>query len=95
MLSQKEVQIIAKLAKLELTQKEVANMQKDLSAVLDYFKNLQEVNTTDIKPTFQPQNLINITRQDKPSPQEKTTIKKMLQQAPTKQGNQIKVKGVL
>ena len=40
MLSKEEVLKIAKLARLELTEQEVEKMQKDLSAVLDYFNLL-------------------------------------------------------
>ena len=42
MISKEEVQHIAKLARLELTETEVEKMQKDLSAILDYFNLLQK-----------------------------------------------------
>jgi aspartyl-tRNA(Asn)/glutamyl-tRNA(Gln) amidotransferase subunit C len=41
MISKEEVQRIAKLARLELTEVEVKKMQKDLSEILDYFKLLK------------------------------------------------------
>ena len=37
MISKEEVEHIAKLARLELTEKEVGKMHKDLTAILDYF----------------------------------------------------------
>jgi aspartyl/glutamyl-tRNA(Asn/Gln) amidotransferase C subunit len=46
MISKEEVEHIAKLARLELTGKETEKMQKDLSAILDYFillKNVPEI----------------------------------------------------
>ena len=42
MISKEEVEHIAKLARLELTGKEVEKMQKDLSAILDYFDLLKK-----------------------------------------------------
>ena len=42
MISKEEVEHIAKLARLELTEKEVEKMQKDLSAILDYFNLLKK-----------------------------------------------------
>lgn len=41
MISKEEVKHIAKLARLELTEKEIEKMQKDLSAILDYFNLLK------------------------------------------------------
>ena len=42
MISKEEVEHIAKLARLELTEKEVGKMQKDLSAILNYFALLKK-----------------------------------------------------
>ena len=42
MISKEEVEHIAKLARLELTGEEVEKMQKDLSAILDYFDLLKK-----------------------------------------------------
>jgi aspartyl-tRNA(Asn)/glutamyl-tRNA(Gln) amidotransferase subunit C len=42
MISKEEVEHIAKLARLELTENEVEKMQKDLSAILDYFALLKK-----------------------------------------------------
>jgi aspartyl/glutamyl-tRNA(Asn/Gln) amidotransferase C subunit len=43
MISKEEVKHIAKLARLELTEKEIEKMQKDMSAILDYFDLLKKV----------------------------------------------------
>lgn len=42
MISKNEVKHIAKLARLELTEKEIEEMQKDMSAILDYFDLLKK-----------------------------------------------------
>ncbi len=41
MISKQEVERIAKLARLELTEKEIVKMQKDLSLILNYFDVLK------------------------------------------------------
>ena len=48
MISKEEVQHIAKLARLELTEKEIEKMQKDLSEILDYFDLLKKAPTPKI-----------------------------------------------
>jgi aspartyl-tRNA(Asn)/glutamyl-tRNA(Gln) amidotransferase subunit C len=50
-LSREEVEHIAELARLELTPEQVILYQKQLSAILDYFSQLQALDTSDIPPT--------------------------------------------
>lgn len=42
MISKEEVKHIAKLCRLDLTEQEIEKMQKDMSAVLDYFDLLKK-----------------------------------------------------
>lgn len=53
MLTEKEVQHIAKLAKLTLTKEEVTLFSHQLSEVISYINVLNEVNTDTVPPTFQ------------------------------------------
>ena len=50
-LSLEEVEHIATLARLELSAEEKTRYRQQLSAILDYIRKLQELNTTDIPPT--------------------------------------------
>jgi aspartyl-tRNA(Asn)/glutamyl-tRNA(Gln) amidotransferase subunit C len=50
-LSLEEVEHIAELAKLALTDEEKARYREQLSAILDYANRLQAVDTGDIPPT--------------------------------------------
>ncbi len=52
MISKEEVEHIAKLARLELTESEVKKMQKDLSAILDYFNLLKKAPKPNKDTTF-------------------------------------------
>ena len=50
-LTNEEVQHIANLARMNLTDDELELYRKQLSAILDYFKQLEELDTEDIPPT--------------------------------------------
>ena len=60
---------IAKLAKLDLTENEVDKFSKQLSSVLDYISQLEEVNTKNVEPTAQTTGLTNILREDEIKPE--------------------------
>lgn len=63
-LSLEEVETIAELAKLTLTNEEKTTFQEQLSAILDYAEMLQQVDTTGIPPTASAIPLSNIMRAD-------------------------------
>ncbi|MBN1450657.1 MAG: Asp-tRNA(Asn)/Glu-tRNA(Gln) amidotransferase subunit GatC [Anaerolineales bacterium] len=50
-LSLQEVEHIAKLARLELTDGQKARYREQLEAILDHVAKLQELDTTDVPPT--------------------------------------------
>ena len=51
-LSQKEVQHIARLARLELSEAQETLYREQLSAILDYIAKLRQLDTTDVPPTY-------------------------------------------
>jgi aspartyl-tRNA(Asn)/glutamyl-tRNA(Gln) amidotransferase subunit C len=63
-LSLEEVETIAELAKLTLTDEEKNTFQGQLSAILDYAEMLQQVDTTGIPPTASAIPLQNVMRSD-------------------------------
>lgn len=50
-IKKEEVQHIAKLARLGLTEKEIEKHQKEFSKILDYIEKLKEVDITKVKST--------------------------------------------
>ena len=64
MVDEKTVRKIAELARLSLSEGEIKRFSKELSSILDAFKDLQSVNTDGIKPTFQPVDVKNVVRDD-------------------------------
>lgn len=95
MIDLKEVEHIAKLARLNLTEKEKEKFQKELSLILDYIEKLKEVNVKEIKPTSHPFDIENITRKDLPKELDEKTVKKLLDLSPFLKGAYIKVKKIL
>lgn len=93
LLTHDEVRAIADLARLELTQAEIALYASQLSAILDDFKKLQEVDTSHIAPTASVVPLKSVMRPDTPgapmSPAE------VLANAPDAEADQFKVSAVL
>ncbi len=63
-LTRAEVQHIAELAKLKLSDEEIDRMTPQLSAILDHAARLQELNTDAIPPTASVVPLQNIMRED-------------------------------
>ena len=67
-LSREEVQHIAELARLALSDEEKSLYQEQLSAILDYFGRLQELDTGAISPTASVMPMRNVMRDDEPHP---------------------------
>lgn len=63
-LTREEVLKIAKLSKLEFTEQEIAKFQIDLNNILTYVDELNEVNTDNISPLSQVNDLKNNYRED-------------------------------
>lgn len=95
MLSKEEVKNIANLSRIGIEDKEVEDYQKNLSAILDYFKELEELNTDKIEPIGHITGRDNVSKEDLRS--EKTELERqlILDNAPEKKDNYLKVKSVL
>ncbi len=59
-----DVEYLAKLARIELLPAEKEKFTKDLGKLFDYFKELQSVNTDNIKPMTGGTELNNVFRSD-------------------------------
>lgn len=63
-LSREEILHLAKLAKLNLTEDEIKEYKTQLEETIDYVKNLDELDTKNIKPTNSVVDLENVTFED-------------------------------
>lgn len=66
--TKKEVEHVAKLARLGLSEEEKELFAKQLSAILDFADNLKKLDTKDIPPTSHAILMKNVLREDKVTP---------------------------
>ena len=90
-----DIQHIANLARLELTKAEEKKYGEQLSAVLDYVEQLQEIDVNNIEPTAQVTGLSNILREDEVKDWDEPERDMALKQAPNMVNGQIEVKRIL
>ena len=98
MISKDDVFHIAKLARLGITEKENEKFKKEISSILDYFKLLEEVDTSKILPTYhstEEHMKKGAAREDKARPEEERRVEDILKSFPNKSGRYVKVKSVL
>lgn len=95
-ISKKDVEYIAKLARFGLSEKEKEKLVKELGSILDYMKKLNEVDVKGIESTAQVTGLTDVFRKDE-NPHEVNVekIKKIIGQAPEREGNFVKTKPIL
>jgi aspartyl-tRNA(Asn)/glutamyl-tRNA(Gln) amidotransferase subunit C len=87
-----EVRHVARLARLRLTEAELEAMQQELSSILEYVDVLQEVDVTDVPPTAQVTDVVNVVRPDEVRPS--LPVEEAVGGAPHRDGNFFKVKPV-
>ncbi len=96
-LTRDDILKLAKLSRLKLSDEEVALYQEELSAILDYVKQLDSVDVSNLKPTYQVTGLTsedtNTTREDEIT--EQISRDKLLQNVPSVEDGQIKVKRMI
>jgi len=63
-----EVRWIAQLARLDLSDAELATMTRQLSSILDYVQQLEQVSTDGVEPLAHPLPIQNVFRSDEPQP---------------------------
>ena len=88
-----EVRKVAKLARLKLSDKEIAAFSGQLSAILEYMDKLDELDTTDVKPLAHCLPISNVFREDKPK--QSLGTEKTLANAPERDGDFFKVPKIL
>jgi aspartyl-tRNA(Asn)/glutamyl-tRNA(Gln) amidotransferase subunit C len=95
-ISSEQVEHIAKLARIELTEKEKEKFTNELSSILDYVEKLNEVDTKNIESIQQITGLNNITRSDIEIRNPKSEIRNnILNEASSKKDNYFKVPKIL
>jgi aspartyl-tRNA(Asn)/glutamyl-tRNA(Gln) amidotransferase subunit C len=92
-LTAEQVRWVAHLARLELSEAELETMTPQLSAIVDYVQQLQQVNTEGVEPLAHALELHNAFRADEPAPSLPVDV--ALANAPQRQGDFYGVPAVL
>ncbi|TYP68613.1 Asp-tRNA(Asn)/Glu-tRNA(Gln) amidotransferase subunit GatC [Paenibacillus methanolicus] len=89
----KDVEHVAKLARLELTEQEKEQFTGQLNAILKYAEKLNQLDTEGIEPTSHVLPVTNVMREDEN--RESVSNETALKNAPDEEDGQFKVPAVL
>jgi aspartyl-tRNA(Asn)/glutamyl-tRNA(Gln) amidotransferase subunit C len=91
-ISNVDVEHSANLARIKLSEDEIAKNAQDLEEILDYADIIEQAPTGDIKPISQIVDLKNVTREDKIAPS--VGAEKVLKNAPQKKDKYIRTQKI-
>ena len=89
-----DVKYTAKLARIEMSEKELENFASQLDDILKYMKKLEELDTDKVKPTSHVLDINNVMREDKLT-NESLTNEEALKMAPKKENGFFKVTKII
>ena len=89
----KDVRKVAQLARLDLPDDQIATYTEQLEKILAYVAQLDEIDTTNVKPTTRAVEVVNVTRTDEVSA---TLVREeLLNLAPQREGDFFRVPKIL
>jgi aspartyl-tRNA(Asn)/glutamyl-tRNA(Gln) amidotransferase subunit C len=91
--SRADVEHVATLSRLALTDDEIEQLIGELGAILDYAAEVSALDTADVPPTAHPLPLVNVFRPDDPRPG--LDRDEVLAQAPAAEDGQFRVPRIL
>lgn len=89
----KDVEYVAMLARIELSEEEKDLYSEQLSTILDFFDRLKEVDTEDVPPTSHVLDLVNAYRPDQVRPS--LDVEEVLKNAPDRANRYFRVPKIL
>ena len=92
-ISNDEVKKVAELARLELNENEIHNHADQLEKILEYIKQLEKINTTNINCTTRAIEVVNVVRKDEKKGYNNT--EELLDLAPSRENNFFKVPKII
>lgn len=92
-ITKQEVEYVARLARLDLTEEEKEIFTGQLSSILEYVGKLNELDTRNVEPTAHVLDISNVMRPDEPG--ESLTQEQALANAPEKAAGHYKVPKII
>ncbi len=92
MVNKEEIKNLANLARIEITDGEAESLTKELDSILAYIGQIQEVSSGEVlnKPVLK-----NVLREDAPTNEDNEYTEDILNNAPGREGNFLRVKKIL
>ena len=88
-----EVEHVARLARLELSEPEKERLRSQLDAILTYIDKLRQLNTDTVEPTSHAIPMVNVLREDAVRPC--VPVEEMLANAPEREGDFVRVPRII
>lgn len=92
-ISKDQVKHVANLARLAINEEEAEKYSEQLSAIIDFSEQLNELDTTGVEPTTHVLDMKNVLRKDEPK--EWISKEDALKNAPDQQDGQFRVPSIL
>ncbi|MCE5299870.1 MAG: Asp-tRNA(Asn)/Glu-tRNA(Gln) amidotransferase subunit GatC [Spirochaetia bacterium] len=92
-ITRKDVEYIAHLSRLEITEQEAEQYTKELSDILEHINRLSKLNTDNVEPTYFTMDMKNVTRSDVVKPS--IDKQKVFVAAPSIENNGFKVPKII
>jgi len=92
-ISREQVQHVANLARLTLTPEEEDRMTRNLNDILQFFQQLNQLDTDDVPPTSHVLEIANVMRDDVPRPS--WPLEDVLKNAPDEDNGMFRVPAVI
>ncbi|WP_066071386.1 Asp-tRNA(Asn)/Glu-tRNA(Gln) amidotransferase subunit GatC [Neobacillus soli] len=92
-ISNEQVKHVANLARLAITEEEAEKFTKQLDAIITFAEQLNELDTSNVEPTYHVLDMKNVLRED--IPQKGLPLEEVLKNAPEHQDGQIRVPSIL
>ena len=94
-ITRKDVEYVARLARLELSEAEKEQYAGQLENILTYVDTLNEADTSNVPPTNHALNLTNVWREDVCRPCPEGTRERLLNNAPEREDDFFKVRKII
>jgi aspartyl-tRNA(Asn)/glutamyl-tRNA(Gln) amidotransferase subunit C len=88
-ISREDVLHVAALARLDLTEEEVARLEEQLNAILEAVSKVSELDLEDVPPTSHPLDVVNVFGDDEPRPS--LPLEDVFANAPAREGDLFRV----
>jgi aspartyl-tRNA(Asn)/glutamyl-tRNA(Gln) amidotransferase subunit C len=92
-ITMRDVEHVARLSRLALTDREKERMRRELDGILSYIDKLRALDTADVPPTSHAVPMTNVMREDEPRPS--LSQDEMLANAPERSGEFFRVPKII